>query len=241
MWLKFFIIQKTKAIFAVLKLHVLVGPFESFLLNLAYLSKQSRWINQTSKQLAYNDFFSGDRRREKRLDLYTHIQRNYIGEGPIDYLEFGVAQGGSFFWWMEHHTHPEARFFGFDTFTGLPEDYGPFKKGDMGHGLGIPATSDPRASFYQGLFQQTLPGFLSQFPNHRPKVIHLDADLYTATLYTLTTLAPYLRSGDIILFDEFSVPTHEFLAYKNFSESFYVDWEPIAASNNFLFTAFRVK
>lgn len=42
----------------------------------------------------------------------------------------------------------------------------------------------------------------------------LDADLYPATLFTLTILAPYLNKGDIKLFDEFVVPTHEFMAYK---------------------------
>jgi hypothetical protein len=69
----------------------------------------------------------------------------------------------------------------------------------------------------------------------------LDADLYTATLFALTSLAPYLKEGDIILFDEFVVPTHEFMAYKNFIESYYFDLELIGAANNYYFTAFKVK
>jgi hypothetical protein len=69
----------------------------------------------------------------------------------------------------------------------------------------------------------------------------MDADLYSSTLFTLTTLAPYLKKGDIIFFDEFCVPTHEFLAVKNFTESYYINLKPIAASNNFLFTAFVVE
>ena len=31
----------------------------------------------------------------------------------------------------------------------------------------------------------------------------MDADLYSATLFTLTSFAPFLKKGDIILFDEF--------------------------------------
>jgi hypothetical protein len=54
-------------------------------------------------------------------------------------------------------------------------------------------------------------------------------------------LAPYLKKGDIIFFDEFCVPTHEFLAVKNFTESYYINLKPIAAANNFLFTAFVVE
>lgn len=240
MYLKFLIIQKTKAIFSLLKLHVLVEPFSSFLLNLAYLSKQSKWINQ-NKKLAYNDFFSGDRSREKRFGLYQFLLKNYIRDKAINYLEFGVANGGSFYWWLDNHTNSTSRFHGFDTFSGLPEDWGAFKKGDMNNGNEILKTNDPRAFFYQGLFQQTLPGFLNKFENSKQTVIHMDADLYSSTLFTLTSLAPYLKKGDILFFDEFCVPTHEFLAVKNFTESYYINLKPIGASNNYLFTAFEIQ
>jgi len=69
----------------------------------------------------------------------------------------------------------------------------------------------------------------------------LDADLYSATLYVLSMLAPYLKKSDIILFDEFAVPQSEFLAYNDFIRSFYIDLELIAAANNYFFVAFIVK
>lgn len=239
MYFKFLIIQKTKAIFSLLKLHVLVEPFSGLLLNLAYLSKQSKWINQ-NKKLPFNDFFSGNRNRNKRFGLYNYLITNFIGDKPINYLEFGVANGGSFYWWLENHQHPDSRFYGFDTFNGLPEDWGHFKKGDMNNGNEILKTTDTRANFYQGLFQKTLPGFLKTLNNDKLTVIHIDADLYSSTLFTLTSFAPYLKKGDIIFFDEFCVPTHEFLAVKNFTESYYINLQPIAAANNYLFTAFQV-
>ncbi|MFZ4058745.1 MAG: class I SAM-dependent methyltransferase [Ferruginibacter sp.] len=221
-------------------MHIIVEPFSGFLLNLAYLSKQSKWINQ-QKDLDFNDFFSGNRDRDNRLKLYQFILDTKVKENAINYLEFGVANGGSFYWWLNHHQNAQSRFHGFDTFSGLPEDYGPFKKGEMSNGNEVLKTDDVRASFYQGLFQQTLPGFLNQFNNDKLTVIHMDADLYSATLYTLSSFAPYLKKGDIILFDEFCVPTHEFLAVKNFTESYYINLQPIGAANNFLFTAFEVK
>ena len=239
MWIKFFFIQKTKAIFSLLKLHILVEPFSGFLLNLVYLSKQSKYINQ-HKDIAFNDFFSGNRSRDKRLGLYQYLNETFIKNESINYLEFGVANGGSFYWWLNNHSNKCSTFSGFDTFSGLPEDYGPFKKGDMSNGNEVLKTDDTRAAFYQGLFQQTLPGFLKTFNNKNLTVIHMDADLYSSTLFTLTSFAPFLKKGDIILFDEFCVPTHEFLAVKNFTESYYINLTPIAAANNFLFTALQV-
>jgi O-methyltransferase len=239
MHVKIFFIQKTKALFTLFKLHILFEPFSGFLLNLAYLSKQSKWINN-NKNIPFNDFYTGNRDRDKRLNLYKYLNTDLIGGQPINYMEFGVAHGGSFYWWLENHTNKNSTFHGFDTFNGLPEDYGPFKKGEMSNGNEILKTDDTRASFYQGLFQQTLPKFLKNFNTEKLNVIHMDADLYTATLFTLTTFAPYLKKGDIIFFDEFCVPTHEFLAVKNFTESYYINLNPVAASNNYLFTAFVV-
>jgi hypothetical protein len=37
-----------------------------------------------------------------------------------------------------------------------------------------------------------------------------DADLFSATLFSLSQLYRYLNDGDILLFDEFAVPKHEF-------------------------------
>lgn len=236
---KIFLIQKTKALFSLLKLHVLIEPFSGILLNLAYLSKQSKWISQ-QKKIAFNDFYNNQTDYNNRYQIYAHLLDQYIKEQPINYMEFGVANGSSFYWWLKNHTHLASTFTGFDTFTGLPEDYGAFKKGSMSNGNEILATTDSRASFHQGLFQQTLPGFLKQFNNEKLSVIHMDADLYSSTLFTLSSFAPYLKKGDIIIFDEYSVPTHEFLAVKNFTESFYINLTPIAARNNFLFTAFQI-
>ena len=68
----------------------------------------------------------------------------------------------------------------------------------------------------------------------------IDADLYSATLFVLTTFAPYLKKGDIIFFDEFSVPTHEFKVFHDFVQSYYINLELIAAANNYYFIAFKV-
>ena len=78
-------------------------------------------------------------------------------------MRFGVANGGLLLCGLPI-IHIRILFYsGFDTFSGLPEDYGPFKKGDMSMEMNHLKTDDKRAAFYQGLFQQTLPGFLTTF------------------------------------------------------------------------------
>ena len=69
----------------------------------------------------------------------------------------------------------------------------------------------------------------------------MDADLFSSTIFTFSQLYRFLEDGDIILFDEFAVPTHEFRAFQIFTESFYVDYEVIGAANNYLFLAVKIK
>jgi O-methyltransferase len=232
-------IRKSKQWFMRWKLHVLVEPFTGFLLNLVYLSKMSKWRASTPSS-KFNDFYTGTWDYTKRYKIYEYLINEEKMSGPIRYMEFGVAEGKSFRWWLEHNTHPDSRFDGFDTFTGLPENWNVFKTGSFSAGGKAPEVNDARAQFHKGLFQDTLPAFLKSIQDDHRRIFHMDADLYTATLYVLTHAAPYMRKGDIILFDEFAVPRHEFLAFSEFVASYYIKLELIAAQNNFYFVAFRV-
>ena len=69
----------------------------------------------------------------------------------------------------------------------------------------------------------------------------MDADLYSATLYVLTLLTPFLNSGDIIMFDEFNVPLDEFKAFKEWTESFYIEYEVLGEVNNYYQMALKIK
>jgi len=199
-----------------------------------------KWIHAHKKQAGYSDFYDIHFRYNKREDLFKYLIKKENIQ-VIDYLEFGVANGCSFKWWTENNINTGSRFIGFDTFTGLPEDWGPFKKGDMSAGNAMPEIPGTRHQFVQGLFQQTLPGFLKTFEFKNRKVIHMDADLYTATLFVLTSIAPYLNKGDIIMFDEFNVPMHEYKAFTEFVNSFYIDYEILGAVNNFYQIAIKIK
>lgn len=236
--MRLWFIRFTKRTFVQLRLHNLFGLFSSVYSNLFYLSALSRWA-AAYKNISYNDFpCKWD--YNKRYPMYKWVLDNEKLNTSINYMEFGVAQGYSFRWFLQQNTHPEARFYGFDTFTGLPEDYGPYKKGAFNNGNKPIEINDARGKFYQGLFQQTLPGFLKEINNSKRNVLMMDADLYSSTLYVLSTFAPFLKKGDIIFFDEFAVPTHEFKAFLDFTQSYYINLQLIAAANNYYFVAFKV-
>ncbi len=221
-------------------LHGLFRPFTGLFLNLAYLTKLSEWRKKHSKH-SINDFYSGKWDYSKRYMLYEKIfEKENLSSASVNYLEFGVAGGTSFKWWCGHNTNEASRFYGFDTFTGLPEDWNVFKAGAMSAGGKFPEINDSRAQFHKGLFQDTLPEFLKTFQNDKRKIIHLDADLYTSTLYVLATLHPYLKPGDLLFFDEFAVPQSEFLAFKNYVDSFRVNYEVIGTLNNYFFVAVKI-
>ena len=223
------------------KLHGIVEPFTGLMQNVTYMSKLSKWRSKT-KVNGYNDWYQDKWDYSRRYNLYEAISQNEQLEiSAIDYFEFGVCGGHSFKWWLEHNKNSESKFYGFDTFEGLPEAFGPFGKGSMAVALESLNINDPRAVFYKGLFQDTLDPFLDQYRSERKKLIHLDADLFSATLFALSQLYRYLNDGDILLFDEFAVPKHEFMAFKIFTESFYVNYEVIGAANNYLFTAIKIK
>ncbi|HEU5290092.1 MAG TPA: class I SAM-dependent methyltransferase [Cyclobacteriaceae bacterium] len=219
-------------------LNFLAGPLQL----LANTIRLSRWTTTHGKAVAFNDFYRPSRNYSLRYNLYDHVlKQEALEQAPVTYLEFGVAKGLSFQWWIQHNKNADSRFYGFDTFEGLPEKWGTFSKGSMS--FGVPELNDDRHEFYKGLFQLTLFNFIDsgKLKPEQRKIIHLDADLFSSTLFVLTTLHRYLKKGDILFFDEFNVPNHEFLAFDHYVKSFYVDYEVIGAVNNYFQIAVKLK
>lgn len=221
---------------------LLLKPFSHVFKFTANFANLAGWIQTYHKKIPFTDFYKAKKVYTDRNKLYQYVaDNNSLQNEEIEYYEFGVASGTSFKWWLNQNKNDNSKFWGFDTFEGLPEDWHFYKKGDMS--FDIPEIGDSRAKFIKGLFQDTFFGFIKQ---HAPstsirKVIHMDADLYTSTLYILTSMAPYLRDGDIILFDEFNVPNHEFAAWDTFTKSFYIDYEVLGGVNNYYQIAVKIK
>src|SRR5262249_39811318 len=117
------------------------------LVRLGYLSQLSDWLKKNPCAPLF----------QTPTELRKHLVASEPPNGPILYLEMGVAQGGNFRCWTNEITDPEARFVGFDSFLGLPEDYGRVRAGTFSNDGQPPDIRDPRCSFEVGFFQQTLP------------------------------------------------------------------------------------
>jgi O-methyltransferase len=239
------LIRKTlafiKGIILWLRPGFIFGFLASPLLFLSNLLSLTRWIaRQDHRKHFYNDFYSVFRNPSRKVKMYEQIVAGLgLSTEPIDYLEFGVHSGSTFKWWLLANKNPDSRFYGFDTFEGLPEDWGTYNKGEMS--AVMPRFDDSRYTLFKGLFQNTLADFKKNTSiSSRRKIIHLDADLFSSTLYVLGTLGNEIKSGDIIIFDEFCVPNHEWMAYSMFTKSFYTKMEVIGAANNYFHVAFKV-
>lgn len=137
--------------------------------------------------------------------------------------------------------NPESRFFGFDTFEGYPEDFDIHKKGSYSTNSNLPQTSDQRITLIKGLFQDTLDNFLQSFKPKHQVIVHMDADLYSSTLFVLTKLDKIFDQNSIISFDEFGSLDREFLAFYDYTRSYYRDFEIIQHTPKFHRVSIRLK
>lgn len=129
--------------------------------------------------------------------LWNYCLENSNKEGL--FLEFGVWKGYSINYMSSFL--PQKKFYGFDSFEGLPEfwrsgyDKGFFRLDE------IPVVNN-NVELVIGLFQKTLSSFLN---THSGTVdfCHVDCDLYSSAIYILKSLKKRFRSGTIIIFDEY--------------------------------------
>jgi len=140
------------------------------------------------------------------------------------FLEFGVATGQTIRRIASRH---DGKIYGFDSFKGLPENW------RQGIGVGEFAQSElpvvpENVELVVGLFQDTLDNFLSKNESH-VSFCHLDADLYSSTLYVLQKLKDRFIDGTILVFDEFhnydGFEQHEYKAFIEFLDNTEYDVE----------------
>jgi len=201
----------------------------------------SSFLTTIPAEAAYLGPWEASRREECQARMFDYVARS-VAE-PVEYLEFGVGTGSSLRAAGGAFAHADSRFFGFDTFSGHPEDWHGriegyairediiFSSRDIFQPAGAfdvrgrtPAETgvvvDPRAEFIRGLVQDTLPAFLEGFQPRGPLVVNIDINLYSGALFILATLHNLVRRGDIIMFDELYDLDGEFLALNNYLKAF---------------------
>jgi hypothetical protein len=141
------------------------------------------------------------------------------------YLEFGVRSGSTINHIARHN--PGRTIHGFDSFDGLPEAWSGYTM-DKGafRGEGIPVVADT-VELHVGWFDDTLPQFLDAHPGD-VAFVHIDSDIYSSAKTVLDNLAPRIRPGSIIVFNEyFNYPNwkrHEFKAFQEFCATYRVEY-----------------
>lgn len=114
-------------------------------------------------------------------------------------MEFGVRFGHSLRAIAARAGQPVH---GFDTFTGLPASWYGHAPGLYSTGGHLPAMPDG-VTLYPGLFADTLPAMLADHPDTPVRFANIDCDLYESATDVLRTLAPRLRPGSVLAFDEY--------------------------------------
>ncbi len=158
------------------------------------------------------------------------------------YLEFGVFSGKTINFIAEQ-VGPEQIVHGFDSFEGLPEQWGALAEGTFNKDGQFPKVHE-NVKLHKGWFDQTLAPFVEA--NSEPVAfLHADADLYSSTKTILNGLARQIVSGTVIVFDEFiNYPywrDHEYKAFMEFIEQSGHKFEYIAYTDRGYSVAVRIR
>lgn len=137
-------------------------------------------------------------------------------------LEFGVFKGQS----INHLAakRPNQKFFGFDSFEGLREDWKGYclPRGFFNLG-GILPKVEPNVTLIKGWFDSTVPQFLGG-STERVVFVHIDSDTYEAAQIVLSQLKGCIKPGTIIMFDEY-------MGHPNWRRGEFKAWQKFCSMN----------
>lgn len=137
------------------------------------------------------------------------------------WLEFGLYNGSSLRATagnLSHLGHSDTVVYGFDSFQGLPTNWGNFPAGSFSTHGQAPQDLPANTELVVGWFNETLPvfldglraaaaGLLRQLP--RVQWLHLDCDTYGSHREVLFALSEFLVPGTVIIFDDLlNYPTY---------------------------------
>ncbi len=160
-----------------------------------------------------------------KFNLFDYVIENSISNRP--FYEFGVWKGVSF----KYILKSIKKGFGFDTFSGLPENWYNEKIGTYSSNGIIPKMKG--GNFIEGSFKDSLPKYFSK---KRPlaSIINFDADLYSSTLCALENCKKIIDDSTILIFDEFLMSDKweedEFKALNEFCVNNNLSYKVIAVS-----------
>ncbi len=148
--------------------------------------------------------------RQETMDLLMTAVKKFKIEG--DYVEFGVASGKSFIAAVKTARKYRLRmkFYGLDSFEGLPELHGidktstTYHKGRHSYSLEEVKENLRRAdtplddvTFIKGWFNQ-----IDRLPTRKIALAWVDCNLYESARDALRLLTPHVQDGMVLYFDD---------------------------------------
>lgn len=166
------------------------------------------------------DFITAQMPDAIAFDTPRELVQHALSLTTIDgiFAEFGVNSGGTIRFIARQV--PRKTIHGFDSFEGLPENWSgnAMQSGYFNRGGRLPRVP-ANVELHAGWFNDTLPYFAETHPGP-VSFLHVDCDLYSSTATIFEHLGPRIRSGTVIVFDEyFNYPNwkaHEHKAFEEF-------------------------
>tara|TARA_B100001248_G_C27390884_1_gene462292 strand:+ start:1584 stop:2309 length:726 start_codon:yes stop_codon:yes gene_type:complete len=118
-------------------------------------------------------------------------------------LEFGVWKGESINYFSKHLKN--EKFYGFDSFFGLAEDWSgqSYGKGSFNLNGKIPRTNK-NVKLISGFYDKSIEPFVkNELKDTHLKFIHIDSDTYEAAKTIFEKLKKNIYPGTLILFDDY--------------------------------------
>jgi hypothetical protein len=194
------------------------------------LSKATDHILQ-SYQVQTSDL-AGAKIGRDRFHVLSMAARQ-VQEVPGLAMEFGVFKGVT----LRHIARKigaRRQVTGFDTFEGLPEDWGKLlPKGTFA--TKVPSFKEyPNVSIEAGRIEETLPAFLKR-GQQAVALVHIDCPYYEINVFILDRLLPFMPNRSVVVFDEYygypAYEDHEFRAWAEIRERAKLVTTPLAYSS----------
>lgn len=168
-------------------------------------------------------------------DLWPYLRYAVEQSNPAEnmqnlYMEMGVYSGNTFMG-IRRSLPTDITLYGFDTFTGLPEDWE--LPGNLKTDGVTPATFYRKGAFalpympdtpdfseyIVGDVRNTLVPFLEEH-NAPISFVHYDLDLYSSTKYAIENTYTRFKEGTVLVFDDiYNLPMWEHHAFKALLET----------------------
>ena len=186
---------------------------------------QKTKLNKVAHKLYYS-YFHGFNTANKdvlaALEICFDKVLSQEAQQPGDYFEFGLFKGYSF-WYAQmlarkRHLN-QMRFFGFDSFMGLPKVSGidstkdeifyegqySCSKAQVMKNLDSAGVNWDKTYLIEGYFQNTLNDALKHtYDMDIASIVLIDCDLYTSTVDVLNFIESLLAKPTIVMFDDWN-------------------------------------